>query len=97
MFRPSHTLIAFECIAVLPPSVMVLFGFWINLEDQSANIHPDTSIPSVTVEQQPAGRLHRQGARPPDGEQEVGAEEGDRGGGAGGLEGGGDRLLLFCR
>ena len=74
---------------------MVLFGFWINLEDQSANIHPDTSIPSVTVEQQPAGRLHRQGARPPDGEQEVGAEEGDRGGGAGGLEGGDDRLLLL--
>ena len=74
--------------------MIVLFGFWINLEDQSANIHPDTSIPSVTVEQQPAGRLHRQGARPPDGEQEVGAEEGDRGGGAGGLEGGDDRLLL---
>ena len=48
----------------------------------------------MTVEQQPAGRLHRQGARPPDGEQEVGAEEGDRGGGAGGLEGGDDRLLL---
>ena len=51
----------------------------------------------MSVEQQPASRLHRQGARPADGEQEVVAEEGDGRGGAGGLEGGDDELLLFAR
>ena len=48
---------------------------------------PIALIPYLTwhflVKQQSVGRLHRQGARLADREQEVGAEEGDRRGGAG--------------
>ena len=60
---------------------------------------PIALIPYLTwhflVKQQSVGRLHRQGARLADREQEVGAKEGNCGGGAG--EGEGEAKLLLVQ
>ena len=40
----SHSLIAFRCVAVLPPSVMVLFVFWVEEEGEEEEEEEDSKL-----------------------------------------------------